>query len=133
LELSNWKFLSICCSIYLQQRVIHMTEPIGPLIAAIKNAGPPIYAAAMMSTLLLLFLPDTIVTEIGLLEFKQSHRLELGVTLIASTSLLTVYALFALAPFAQAEWVAWRRYRDIRKILADLTNGEKEFLRPFYC
>jgi hypothetical protein len=108
-----------------------MLESIGPLITAIKNAGPRLYAAALISSLLLLFLPNSILAEIGLLNFRQTHRLELGVTLLASITLLSVHSLFAIAPFVQNQWKSWRWHSEIRKALADLTDAEKVFLRSY--
>jgi hypothetical protein len=104
---------------------------VGSLVTAIRNAGPPLYAAALISTLLLLLLPDYIIAELALLQFRQAHRLELGVAFIASASLLIVQGLFALAPFLRTQWQMWRRRRDARETLAALTKAEKEFLRTF--
>ena len=110
-----------------------MLELIGPLITAIKNAGPPIYAAALAATLFLFLLPHSVITELGILaEFKKFiSRLELGLTLIASASLLVTHALFAAAPFISNRWRTWRLHRDAHNTLSELTNAEKVFLRKF--
>ena len=107
-----------------------MFEPVGPLITSIKNAGPLFYAAALIATLLLLFLPDSIIAQIGLTEFTLSHRSELGAALIGSASLLAVHSSFAVGRFAKGRWNKWRFQRNAREMLEELTAEEKEFLRP---
>jgi hypothetical protein len=108
-----------------------MFEPIAPLITAIRNAGPPIYAAALAASLLLLFLPEPFIAQLGLATFRQSHRTELGVVLIASASLLVIHAAFATAPVVKRRWITWRFQRGTRTTLANLTVAEKQFIRPY--
>jgi hypothetical protein len=108
-----------------------MWEPIGPLITAIKNAGPRIYAAALVATLLLLFLPESIISHIGFAEFRQSYRVALGLVFIASASLLVVHAIPAIAPVVVSPWKRQLNRRTDLKRLADLTHDEKAFLRPY--
>jgi hypothetical protein len=108
-----------------------MWEPIAPLINAIKNAGPVIYAAVLVTTLLLLFLPDWAVSQMGLAEFRAMYRMYIGVVLIASASLLTVYAVPAIAPLIWSPFRTWFNRRADLKRLADLTNAEKAFLRSY--
>jgi hypothetical protein len=81
-------------------------EWIGALITAVRNAGPPIYAAVLIATLLLLLLPDHVVAQIGLDEFGKSYRMYIGIGLIASASLLSVHILSAWHLFC---WNRWRR------------------------
>jgi hypothetical protein len=125
-----WAIL-LCWPSLSDARSIDMLETIGPLIAAIKNAGPPIYGAVFMATTLLLFLPDPIIMQLGLAEFKQLYRSYAGIALIASASLLSVYLLSALTSFASIYWEDWRLSRKGLKTLRELTNDEKNFLRPF--
>jgi hypothetical protein len=88
-------------------------EWIGPTVAAIKNAGPPIYAAVFVSAALLLFLPGAIVTQLGLTDFRESYRTYAGVALLASASLLVVQAILAIIPVILAPWQKWRWRRDM--------------------
>ena len=106
-------------------------EWIAPLITAIKSAGPPIYAAVLVATLLLLFLPDPFIAQLGLADFRQLYRTYAGIALIASASLLSVHVISRIAAFAMVKWEARRLHRDGLTTLAELTNEEKEFLRPF--
>jgi Super-infection exclusion protein B len=91
----------------------------------------PIYAAVLIATLLLLFLPDPAITQLGLTEFTQSYRTYMGISLIASASLLSGHIIFAIATFVLSPWNTWRLNRNCIKKLAELTNEEKEFLLPF--
>jgi Super-infection exclusion protein B len=106
-------------------------ESVAPLITAIKNAGPPIYAAVFIATLLLLFLPDPVITQLGLAEFRQSYRKYAGVALIASVSLLSVQVISTITFSVLSMWKTWRVSRNGLKKLAELTVEEKDFLRLF--
>jgi superinfection exclusion protein B len=106
-------------------------EWIGALITAVKNAGPPIYAAVLIATLLLLLLPDHVVAQIGLDEFVKSYRMYIGIGLIASASLLSVHILSAVASFLLEPLEAWRLNRTGLRTLQALTEAEKEFIRPY--
>jgi hypothetical protein len=108
-----------------------MLESIGTFVTAIKNAGPPFTAAALVATALLLFLPDNIVGQMGLTEFRAAHRSEIGAVLVGSASLLAVQILLAVGRFIKRRWRNWRFKRNARTILEQLTEAEKDFLRPF--
>src|SRR5450759_557295 len=108
-----------------------MFEPIAPLITAVKNAGPPLYAAALVGSALLLFLPDSFISQIGLIEFRTAYRPELGAILIGSASLLVVYISLSAGRLAKSRWKTWRFDRNALQMLAELTEDEKQFLRPF--
>lgn len=108
-----------------------MLEWFGPFVTAIKNAGPLLYAAALIAALLLLFLPEPIVTQIGLTDFRVAYRRELGATLILSASLLAVQASFGVGQFGKGLWKEWEFNRSARATLRELTAAEKEFLRPY--
>ena len=108
-----------------------MFETIAPLITAVRNAGPPIYAAVLVATLLLLLLPDPFLSQLGLTEIRQQYRTDIGIALIASASLLLVSTFFALIPFLTDRWKVWRLHRATFHSLKTLTAAEKEFLRPY--
>jgi hypothetical protein len=67
-----------------------------PILNAIKNAGPPIYTAALVATSLLLFLPDPVIAQLGLDGVRDTYRMALGLTFVGSASLVAVHVLFAL-------------------------------------
>jgi hypothetical protein len=106
-------------------------EWIGPTVTAIKNAGPPVYAAVFVSASMLLFLPDAIITQLGLTEFRESYRTYAGVALLASASLLVVQGILAIIPIILIPWQKWRWRRDTLELLSNLTEYEKAFLRPY--
>lgn len=108
-----------------------MVEWIAPLIIAVKKAGPPIYAAGLIACSLLLFLPDPVLTRFGLAEFLQSYRTYVGVGFIASLSLLAVTVLSVIISPISSAFEDWRFKRRGLKTLSELTNAEKQFLRPY--
>ena len=47
-----------------------MFEAVGAIIAAVIKAGVPIYIATPIASVLLLFLPDFIAHQMGVIEFR---------------------------------------------------------------
>jgi hypothetical protein len=105
-----------------------MFESIAPLITTVKDAGPKVYAAVVIATLLLLFLPANIIATMGLTEFRLSNQPIIAALLIISGSLLAVHILFGGAPYAKSKLKNWSWRKATREYLDDLTNEEKEFL-----
>jgi hypothetical protein len=108
-----------------------MLESIAPLLTAIKNAGPKIYAGAFIASLLLLFLPANIIAEMGLTDFRLSNRPVIAAIFIISGSLLAVHIFFGGAPYAKSKLKNWSWRKATREYLTELTNQEKEFLRYY--
>ncbi len=108
-----------------------MFEQIASLITAVKNGGPPIYAAALIATALLLFLPDSVMAQLGLIGFRYSHRMQLGIGFVASISLLAASIISPGTSVVRARLRAWRRSRYLLATMRDLTEAEKDFLRPY--
>jgi hypothetical protein len=106
-------------------------ESVAPIVIAMKNAGPRIYAAVLVATLLLLLLPNTLIVQLGLTEFRATYKTYLGIALIVSASLLATHLVFQFSYVAQSHWNEYRRQRDTLKTLGELTEEEKELLRPF--
>lgn len=108
-----------------------MIEQVPAFITAVKNAGPVIYAAVLIATSLLLFLPPGTVEAMGLEEFRSTYRVWLGVGWLFSASLLGVHAVAAVGRLVGAGWHRWRFGRRLREALRDLTLEEKRLLREF--
>jgi hypothetical protein len=106
-------------------------EAIGSIITSIKNAGPTIYGAVFTGTLLFLFLPDPILSQLGLSEFRQMYRMYAGLLSIGSACLLTMYPVNFVIGLCKESILDWRIYRHQLATLSELTDDEKEFLRPF--
>jgi Super-infection exclusion protein B len=108
-----------------------MLEPIAPLIAAVRDAGPRIYLSVLILTGLMLFLPQSVIATLGLSAFVRTFRPYLGAGFIASIALL---AWYVFNPIAQSI-VGWledkRRKRAVMRTLRELATDEKEFLRPY--
>jgi Super-infection exclusion protein B len=104
---------------------------IGALITAIREAGPPIYGAVLIATLLLSFLPESILDRLGLHDVVNTYRMYIGIALIASVSLLLVHLiLVAWSPIAERFETRQLNRVGSRK-LKELTREEKDFLK-FY-
>jgi len=106
-------------------------ESIGPFLTAVKNAGPKLYAAALAACLLIIFLPDSVIAQIGLVQFKQQNRMYIGLALIGSASLLATHILAPPLFHIGVQIETWRLNRRTYRTLIELTEEEKAFLRPF--
>jgi len=100
-------------------------------IAAIVNGGWKLYLAAFILSAALLFLPDALILQLGLDEFRHSYRTYAGFALIGSASLVLVHIISAIVPIALRPWRDWLFKRAMYKALSELTPSEKEFLRLF--
>jgi hypothetical protein len=108
-----------------------MFEAAGAVIAAVIKAGVPIYVAALIASSLMLFVPDTIAQQIGVVEFRQLYRGYLGGAFVASISLLAAYGLSATSDVINNRLDDRRLRRLTLKTLSMLTSDEKRFLRGF--
>src|SRR5882672_8041438 len=103
----------------------YFMEWIASTLTAVINAGGKIYLAAMIASAALLFLPDLLVNQLGLEEFRHTYRTYAGLVLIASTSLLLVNVISGLLRVALKPWHDWRYRQSVYKALAELTEDEK--------
>ena len=71
-------------------------EWVAGVVTAIKNAGPIVYFAALLASAALLFLPDNLITQLGLNDLRQQYRTDVGIVLIISASLLSAHVLFVI-------------------------------------
>jgi hypothetical protein len=90
-----------------------------------ERVSTPVAASAA------LFLPASLIQTIGLTEFREAHRMELGLALVASGSLLLIQLVIAIGNFLTAPIRRRRFSKDIRRQLESLTYEEKQFLRPY--
>jgi hypothetical protein len=104
-------------------------ETLTSVVLAIINAGTRIYAAVLVAASAALFLPTSLIQTIGLTEFREAHRMELGLALVASSSLLLVQLLTAIGNLVTAPIRRRRFSNEIRRQLQGLTHEEKQFLR----
>ncbi|MEH2514228.1 hypothetical protein V1291_005582 [Nitrobacteraceae bacterium AZCC 1564] len=106
-------------------------EWIGSVFSTVINAGWKIYLAAFLASAALLFIPDSLVTQLGLEEIRQSYRTYAGIVLVASVSLLTVNVISGIVHLVLKPWRDRQFNRAVYKMLGELTQDEKDFLRPF--
>ena len=106
-------------------------EFISTAISAIKDAGPKMYTAAFVSSLALVLMPPEYLAGLDLTDFKNNYGMAIGATLLISGSLLVVHLLFGLAKPVK-RILAERRFDvNMKRVLAELTDEEKEFLRGY--
>jgi hypothetical protein len=110
---------------------VAVVETIASVVLAVLNAGTRLYAAVLVAALATLFLPTNLLQTIGLSQFKETYRMELGVALVASGSLLSIQLVAAVANFVMVPIRRRRISKDIRRQLEGLTYEEKQFLRPY--
>jgi len=108
-----------------------MLETLAAALTAVKNAGPIIYVAVLISTGLVLFLPPSVIAEIGLTDFKVQYRTELGAAFIISASLVFAHGAFALASILSVRRKFWLHNRKAHNYMKTLTADEKKFLRRY--
>jgi Super-infection exclusion protein B len=106
-------------------------EWVGSLITIVINAGTRIYVAALIASAAILFSPPSLVTQLGLDNFRQTYKAYIGTAFIVSLSLL-------ITSMSSAVWsIILSPYRDRleRKkyitMFEELTFAEKRFLVPF--
>src|SRR6266700_3474011 len=106
-------------------------EWIGSVLSTVINAGWKIYLAALLTSAALLFVPDSLVSQLGLEEIRHSYRTYAGIVLIVSACLLAVSVFFGIVNLALKPWRQRQFNRAVYKTLCELTQDEKDFLRPF--
>jgi hypothetical protein len=106
-------------------------EWIGSVLSTVINAGWKIYLAAFIASAALLFIPDTLVTQLGLEEIRHTYRTHAGIVLVTSASLLMVNIISGIVHLLLKPWRDRQFNRAVRKTLRELTQDEKDFLRSF--
>lgn len=104
---------------------------LGSLITAIVAAGTAIYAAVFIAAGLVLFLPEHFISHIGLDELLKSYRMYVGLAFLISASLLGVRIVSFLWSLLGGPYENWKLERDGVRMMGDLTQEEKSFLRPY--
>lgn len=108
-----------------------MLSGLGSLISAIVAAGTPIYAAFFVASGLALFLPSRLIGQLGLDDLIRSYRMYVGLTFLITASLLFVQLMSLLWSLASMPFENWLFERRGVKLMEELTEEEKAFLRPY--
>jgi hypothetical protein len=104
---------------------------LGSLISAIVAAGTAIYAAVFIAAGLVLFLPPRFIGQLGLDEVVKSYRMYVGLAFVISASLLAVRIFSFVWSLISVPFENWLYERNGVKLIAELTEEEKAFLRPY--
>jgi hypothetical protein len=106
-------------------------EFVGSIVTAVIRGGWKLYLAAFIASAALLFIPDSLISQIGLEEIRLTYRTYAGVVFIASASLLLVNIISGIVHIALRPWRDRQFNRAVYRTLGELTQPEKDFLRPF--
>jgi hypothetical protein len=106
-------------------------ELVGSIFTAVINGGWKIYLAAFIASAALLFIPDSLVTQLGLEEIRRTYRTHAGIVFIAAASLLAVNIISFIVRIALRPWRDRQFNRAVYRTLRELTQPEKDFLRAF--
>jgi hypothetical protein len=106
-------------------------EWIASTITAVIKAGWKLYVAALIASAALLFLPESLSSQLGLDQMRLTYRTQAGVVLIVSASLLATHLLSIIGNLVLSPLYERRFNRKIFKTLTELTLEEKLFLVPF--
>jgi hypothetical protein len=79
-----------------------VVETVASTVLMIVRAGTRLYATVLAVALLVLFLPAGLTQSIGFTEFREAHRTEFGLALVACGGLLLVQLLVVIGRFATA-------------------------------
>lgn len=108
-----------------------MLSGLGSLISAIVAAGTAIYAAVFIAAGLVLFLPPRFISQLGLDEVVKSYRMYVGLAFVISASLLFVGLCTFVWSFFSTPYQNWLYERNGIRLMEELTEEEKAFLRPY--
>jgi hypothetical protein len=106
-------------------------EFVGSIFTAVINGGWKIYLAGFIASAGLLFIPDSLMSQIGLEEIRHTYRTYAGIVFIASASLLAVNIISFIVRIALRPWRDRQFNRAVYRTLSELTQAEKDFLREF--
>lgn len=106
-------------------------EALGSILTTVVNGGWKLYLTVFVASAALLFLPDSLIVQLGLDEIRHQFRTYIGIALIASASFLAVALLSNLLRIGLQPWRNRQFNRAVYKTLSELTRPEKEFLAEF--
>ena len=108
-----------------------MLSGLGAVISAILAAGTAIYAAVFIAASLMLFLPAHLINRLALDDVIQSYRMYVGLAFVISASLLIVRIVSFVWSLFSVPFHKWRFERDGVRLMEELTEEEKAFIRPY--
>jgi hypothetical protein len=106
-------------------------DVIGSIFTAVISGGWKLYLAAFIASAALLFIPDALVSQLGLEEIRHTYRTYAGMIFVASASLLAVNVISVVVHAALRPWREHKFNRAVYRTLCELTEHEKDFLRTF--
>jgi len=106
-------------------------DVIGSIFTAVVNGGWKLYLAAFIASAALLFVPDSLASQLGLEEIRHTYRTYAGMVFVASASLLAVNIVSFVVNAALRPWRDRQFNKAVYKTLTELTQEEKDFLRSF--
>jgi hypothetical protein len=96
-----------------------------------RAVGPKTSLPLFLASGFILFAPDIISRYLGMAEIRKEYALYFGVLLIFSACMLTSSIILSLKDTFQPMARDWLFVAFNKKVLRNLTNAEKEALRPY--
>tara|TARA_B100000676_G_C18020797_1_gene812477 strand:- start:32 stop:598 length:567 start_codon:yes stop_codon:yes gene_type:complete len=115
-----------------------MIESLSGFLASLKQTSPIIFAGLAIASGVLLFSGGSFVSEIGLVEFRDSNKAFIGACFLVSSSILMAQMGFQFFAFIKKRIESWLESGKRKKImeakkkdLVNLTPDEKAYLVPY--
>lgn len=97
----------------------------------LMKQGPKALVGIAVATGMVVFMPDNLASSLGVNEFRTSNRGVFGWSFIASTSILTVYAMWWIGELAKSRFEKRRLQKMRESQLHELTTDELCFLATY--
>ena len=101
------------------------------LMDFIKLPTRYIFSFALAAAAMLIFLPDSTMETLGILQLREQHRPWIGLLLVTSIAILVPPPLIATATWCKNGIKRRSRLRSLHKRLHRLSSGEKAVLRDY--
>jgi hypothetical protein len=112
------------------------------IAAFVRNASPAVFLGVSVASGIVIFSGDSVATALGVDQFRNTYRGELGIAFLASVSMFLATSVWSLSSFIRktivqrseekrkAE-VAKLKQEQRKKSLHELTPDEKAYLIPY--
>jgi Na+-transporting methylmalonyl-CoA/oxaloacetate decarboxylase gamma subunit len=115
-----------------------MIEWLGSVLSTLRQTSPIIFFGISLASGILVFAGHDIADTMGLADFRQQYRVEIGLAFVFSVSIFFAQTLWGTGRLIRAfgkrsleARKAKRALEEKRKQLHDLTPDEKAYLQPY--
>jgi hypothetical protein len=108
-----------------------MMDQFEKLVSAFNRAAPAPFLGIAIATTLIIFLPDAIAKNLGILEFRQLNKGAIGWAFLLTYSYLIAHVLWQIKDIVRNKLIKYFATKKYQKKLHDLTPAEKGLLVEF--